>query len=402
MMGVFSYLCGKKVMKKKKTKVKEPIRIRLKMLADGSQSIYLDKYVKGRRSYEFLRLYLVPEIDEESRRLNENALKTANIIKARRIIEQMNDQAGVSNDEKKQTTLLKDYIVQYRKDCQKIHRGNSYVTNCNSMQNHLWGYLGDRASKLRMKDISVELCRGFVDYLRQATTSTGRCLSPVSVHHYFSAFRSLLATAAADEVIPSNPIEKMRRNEIPGRPVVFCEYLDAGEVAMMAITACRNEMVKRAFLFSCFTGLRISDIRALQWENISKSGDTWRLSMVMKKTQESIVCKLSDEAVACLPAKTDNGRVFQMPTTSSVERTIAKWALTAGIRKHVTFHTARHSYATMALTAGADLYTISKLLGHRNISTTTIYATVIDAKRDAATDSVGKLFQEHFSRRQNE
>jgi site-specific recombinase XerD len=91
-----------------------------------------------------------------------------------------------------------------------------------------------------------------------------------------------------------------------------------------------------------------------------------------------------------------------MPTTSSVERTIAKWALTAGIRKHVTFHKARHSYATMALTAGADLYTISKLLGHRNISTTTIYATVIDAKRDAATDSVGKLFQEHFSRRQNE
>ena len=382
-------------------KVKEPIRIRLKPLADGSQSIYLDKYVKGNRSYEFLRLYLVPEVDEESRRQNENTLKAANIIKARRIIEQVNDQAGMANEEKEQLLLLKDYIVQYRTDCQKIHRGNSYVANFNSMCKHLLGYLGERASRIRMQDISVGTCRGFVEYLRQVTTNKGCCLSPVSIHHYFCAFRSMLTTAAADEVIPTNPIEKMRRNEIPGRPAGSCEFLDANEVAMMAVAPCRNDMVKRAFLFSCFTGLRISDIRALQWENLNRSGDTWRLSMVMKKTQESIVCKLNDEAVACLPAKIGSGRVFNLPTTSSVERTIAKWALMAGIQKHVTFHTARHSYATMALTAGADLYTISKLLGHRNVSTTAIYAAVVDAKRDAATDSVGRLFQEQLLRQQN-
>jgi site-specific recombinase XerD len=83
---------------------------------------------------------------------------------------------------------------------------------------------------------------------------------------------------------------------------------------------------------------------------------------------------------------------------SSIERIIARWAVDAGIKKRVTFHTARHSYATMALTAGTDLYTISRLLGHRSVNTTSIYTAVVDEKRDAAVDSVALLFQTHFSK----
>ena len=93
------------------------------------------------------------------------------------------------------------------------------------------------------------------------------------------------------------------------------------------------------------------------------------------------------------PEADSSGLVFQLPSLSSVERAVRKWAAEAGIKKHVTFHTSRHSYATMALMAGADLYTISKLLGHRDINTTTIYAAVVDAKRDAAVDGVSDLFR---------
>lgn len=89
----------------------------------------------------------------------------------------------------------------------------------------------------------------------------------------------------------------------------------------------------------------------------------------------------------------DDERVFRLPDKSSVSRTVKKRVQQAGIGKYVTFHTSRHSYATMALMAGTDLYTISKLLGHRSITTTTMYAAVVDAQRDAAVDSVSDLFR---------
>ena len=203
-----------------------------------------------------------------------------------------------------------------------------------------------------------------------------------------------------DEVMAENPIDRLKRGEIPSRPAVVRDFLDAAEVALLAHTACGNEEVKRAFLFSCLTGLRISDIRQLRWDNLQRMGGEWYCLLVMQKTQEPIACKLSTAAVALLEPG-GMGRsselVFRLPCISCIERGVKRWAQRAGITKHVTFHTARHSYATMALMAGADLYTISRLLGHKNIRTTTMYATVVDAQRDAATDSVSHLFQQHVN-----
>lgn len=386
------------MMKKKKNMAKEPVKLRFKKLRSGGQSIYLDCYVDGRRTYEFLRMYLLPETSAECRMVNEKTLRAAHIIKARRIIELADRQAGLARREGNPDMLLRDYVELHKQNSARQHRGNSYVSMCSNMEHHLHQFLGARAERLRMKDVDVELCRGFAQYLSGALTPSGRVLSAASVHHYFTAFRSVMAAAMADETIGMNPVEKIRKNEIPGRPKACTAYLDANEVARLTVTECRNEAVKRAFLFSCFTGLRISDIRALRWENLSTSGGKWRLSLVMKKTQESIAFKLNSEAVDCLPPRSTEGPVFDLPCLSCVERILVQWTKRAGISKHVTFHTARHSFATMALTAGADLYTISKLLGHRNISTTTVYATVVDSKRDAATDSVGKLFRQKLSR----
>ena len=93
--------------------------------------------------------------------------------------------------------------------------------------------------------------------------------------------------------------------------------------------------------------------------------------------------------------------VFPLPSNSTLGRILRQWTTEAGITKHVTFHTARHSYATMALCAGADIYTVSKLLGHRNINTTTIYTAVVDTQRDAAVDSVSHLLQQQLDKYKN-
>ena len=118
---------------------------------------------------------------------------------------------------------------------------------------------------------------------------------------------------------------------------------------------------------------------------------------IMQKTQEPLQAKLSSEARRWLGNPTGE-TVFPLPSNSTLCRILRQWTEGAGITKKVTFHTARHSYATMALSAGADIYTISKLLGHRNITTTTIYAAIVDTQRDAAIDGVSHLFRQHLDR----
>lgn len=377
-------------------KSKEPVKMRFRRLADGSQSIYLDYYVNGRRSYEFLKLYLVPEGDPASKLINHHIMQAANMIKAKRVIMLVNERAGISNSILNSTMRLSDYLEQHMRESSLTHRGTSYISNCRNMRNHLRGFLGTRFGILRMKEIDTRLCRNFADYLKRVKTSTGKPLSPVSVHHYFGALKCVLTAAVKEEIIADNPVERMKKHEIPGRPVVTREYLDADEVVRLSVTACRNPEVKRAFLFSCFTGLRISDIRGLRWKDFKRVGDAWYFSIVMQKTQEPIVNKMSEEAVKWLgpfDGKSGEQLVFSLPGMSCLEHIIAQWVRQAGIDKHVTFHTARHSYATMALMAGADIYTISKLLGHKSIATTTVYAAVVDAQRDAATDRVSSHFQ---------
>ena len=377
-------------------RTKEPVKMRFRKLADGSHSIYLDYHIGGRRSYEFLKLYLVPEVDATARMVNQHTLLAANMIKAKRVIMLVNERAGISNSTIHSAMLLSDYIEQHLQESALTHRGTSYVANCRNMRNHLRSFLGRRFGMLRMREVDARLCRSFAEYLTRVRTSTGKRLSAVSVHHYFGALKSVLAAAAKEEVIADNPIERMKKQEIPKRPVVTREYLDADEVARLSVTACRNAEVKRAFLFSCFTGLRISDIRGLRWKDFKRVGDAWYFSIVMQKTQEPIVNKMNEEAVKCLGSlsgRPDEQMVFSLPGASSLGRIISQWVRQAGIDKHVTFHTARHSYATMALMAGADIYTISKLLGHRSIATTTVYAAVVDAQRDAATDRVSNYFQ---------
>ena len=346
-----------------------PVRLRMRKLQDGGYSLYVDGSKEGRGRFEFLRLYLAAEgNDDDSSQCR-----------------------GI---------LLKDYLEQHKRESRASHRGSSYVLQCQNMGKKLREFLGRRYDTLRMAEIDVRMVRGFIAYLRQARSNKGTLLSGVSIHHYFSVFKSMLVAAMKDEVMAENPIDRLKRGEIPSRPAVVRDFLDATEVALLAHTACGNEEVKRAFLFSCLTGLRISDIRQLRWDNLQRMGGEWYCLLVMQKTQEPIACKLSTAAVALLEPR-GMGRsselVFRLPCISCIERGVKRWAQRAGITKHVTFHTARHSYATMALMAGADLYTISRLLGHKNIRTTTMYATVVDAQRDAATDSVSHLFQQHVN-----
>jgi len=104
---------------RKPAKVKEPIRLRMKELADGSKSLYLDIYRNGKRSYEYLKMYIIPETDDNARKRNAATMTAANTIKSRRIIELTNGEAGIKRDDDKETVLLLDWMNTYMENQQK-------------------------------------------------------------------------------------------------------------------------------------------------------------------------------------------------------------------------------------------------------------------------------------------
>ena len=302
---------------------------------------------------------------------------------------------------------LSEYLCEYRSRNLAERRGNSFDSMAGNMEHHLRQCLGPGFATLTVKEIDTTLCKRFANYLKRAIKNTGEPLSLVSAHHYFSAFRTMLGEAVADGLLKENPALRLRKQEIPKRPMVTKTYLEADEVARMALTPCSSDVVKRAFMFSCLTGLRLSDVQRLRWRDIVKEGDGWRFSIIMQKTQEPMQSKLSKEAcrwLGCSDGEPPTGghpvgeAIFALPSNSTLGRILRQWTTEAGITKHVTFHTARHSYATMALSSGNDIYTISKLLGHRNITTTTVYAAVVDTQRDAAVDSVSHLLQQQLDK----
>lgn len=209
-----------------------------------------------------------------------------------------------------------------------------------------------------------------------------------------------LNKAVRDGILSANPLKSISSKEKYQPTESMREYLTLEEMKAAMAAPCPHEDVKRAFLFSCFTGLRLSDVRSLTWGKIVKApdGKTLYIRIKMQKTQKLVNVPLSKEAVDCLnPKENPDEPIFTLPTgASNIERNIEKWMQNAQITKHITYHCSRHTCATMLLTLGADIYTTSKLLGHANVNTTAIYAKIVDQKKVETVN----LVDDFFSRQQ--
>jgi len=371
-------------------KAKEPVRLRFKTLADGNQSIYLDTYREGKRHYEFLKLYLVPATNPLQKQMNADTMKAANAIKAQRIIELANDEAGIKNNQRGKT-LLADWMDEYRK--MKEDKSNGLLYQINECKHILLNYSGE---KTRLRDIDVEYCRGFINYLTNIhTTSTGKHFEKVSAQNIYRIFSRALNAAVKRDILAVNPCSKLDDTDKIEVPPSQRTYLTIDEVKALIDTPCRNEEIKRAYLFSAFCGLRISDVCRLRWGNIVEDGGKTKIELVQKKTGTPLYQPLSQQALRWLPErgnKADNEAIFSLPTECPINDTLREWAAMAGITKKVTFHTSRHTFATMMLTLGADLYTTSKLLGHSDVKTTQIYAKIVDKKKEDAVNLADTIF----------
>lgn len=204
-----------------------------------------------------------------------------------------------------------------------------------------------------------------------------------------------LNKAVRDGLIPGNPMKHLDKREKFQPSPEEREFLTIDEVRTLMETPCTNEQVKKAFLLSCFVGLRLGDVRELTWAKVMNTpdGNTQYVHVWMEKTQKPINVPLSNEALRYMEKKEDpDAKLFKLPTSdATINYHIKKWMKAAKIDKKISYHCSRHTFATIMLTLGADLFTTSKLLGHANVTTTQIYGKIIDKKTEAV-NLVDNLF----------
>lgn len=372
---------------KVQNKQSEPVKMRFKTLSNGNLSIYLDTIQNGRRRYEFLKLYLVPETDAEARAANANTMRAANAIKAKRILDVINGKAGIKTKGAGDKITLGDFLKAY------VIKHNSKCNTFGTLLTHLKAW---RMDAVKLSQIDRIFCEELITRLNL------KGLKANAKRTYFARFNALLNEAVRADLISENPNHKVDPKTKPKAEATNREYLTPEDVRLIMDYNPRTRYeyaVKNAFLLSCFCGLRISDIRGLTWGNLHPEGDRLFIRMKMQKTGRDLNLPLSVNACRCLPERCrydrDKDPVFTLPTKQNSYANLNRIASGAGLKKHISWHTARHTFATMLITFGADLYTVSKLLGHTNITTTQIYARLVDAKKVEAVD----LITEKLTRR---
>lgn len=365
------------------------VKLRKKPISGGRQTLYLDFYPpipnfetgKPTRR-EFLKLYLYDKPKSEADKIhNKETFQLADDIKAtRQLMIQAQNYGFLAS--KSQNSCL---IIYYRELVAK--RTGSNNGNWKSALHYLEKFSG---GTIRMVDINEKWCNEFKDFLLTASSkrSKDKSLSQNSAVSYFNKLKATLKQAYKDGILTvdlNSRIEPIRQEESQR------QFLTLEELKKLAKTDCNQPILKKAALFSALTGLRFSDIEKLKWSELGQTataeGHECYLQFRQKKTKGAEVLPISEQAVQLLGERLDpSTQIFEGLKYSAYQNVhLKQWIIKAGIQKNISFHCFRHTYATLQLSLGTDIYTVSKMLGHRELKTTQVYAKIVDdSKRKAA------------------
>lgn len=355
---------------------KSPVKLRKRKLQNGSSSLYLDIYIDGVRKREFLKLYLISDKSAKAREQNKKTLEVANAIRAERLY---NIQLGKEATPKKDKMLNISFVEYMENEVTKIKdlRTPSYIKRYRTGISWVKRYKEDTL----LKDIDKEWIQGFIHFLTVTKGKHGKLLNQNTIHEYLLYVANILNNAVREGIIQASPMKNLSSADRPKKYGGKRAFLTSEEVQrlMLSPSPAKYNPIRLAFLFSCFCGLRYSDLLQLRWEHIIQKDNEVVICKKIQKTQDMLYLPLNATAINLLPERgSPEQLVFELPKSiSTTEMYIKVWTEFAQIDKHVTFHTARHTFAVGILTCGGDIYTLSKLLGHKNVTTTQIYADIL-------------------------
>lgn len=402
------------------------VKLRQKIISKGRKSLYLDFYppiphpetgLQTRR--QFLGLYLFIDKVELKKEIANNLKNNINVERLNDLLKDLKPLTpidklhntetqiiGESIRQKRENFLNKPEIYnQYEKEQLRIKelgeqcfvkyfkalankRKNSNHNNWMSALKYLESFTN---GSLIFANLNEKFLEDFKEHLltTKSNKSEKTTLSQNSAVSYFNKVKAALKQAYKDGILQSDLNVKIK----PIKTVeTRREYLTIEELNKLVKTPCNNDLLKRAALFSALVGLRFSDIEKMVWGELEYiKGQGYFLNYSQKKTKGVEVLPISEQAYKLLgEPNAPQTKVFEgLKYSAYHNKHLFQWIGAAGITKDISFHNFRHTYATLQLYNGTDIYTVSKMLGHKSLNTTQIYAKIVDeAKRKAANSII--------------
>lgn len=372
------------------------VKLRQKSISGNRQSLYLDFYpaiphpeTGEQTRREFLGLYLFDKVKNPiDKHHNKETIQLAEQIRQKRE-NHLNKPEIYTGYEKEQLRIKEkgeQNFVEYFKaltDKRKASNHDNWVSAYNYLEAFTKG-------NLKFADLNEKFCTDFKEYLltTKSNKSNKVTLAQNSAVSYFNKLKAALKQAYKDGYLQSDlntKIEPVRQAETRRN------FLTLEELNNLVRTECNNPLLKRAALFSALTGLRFSDIKNLVWGELEYvDGNGYFIKFKQQKTKGIETMPISDQAYSLLgEPKEPADNVFEgLIYSAYVNKHLYQWIGAAGITKSITFHCFRHTFATLQLSKGTDIYTVSKMLGHRELKTTQVYAKIIDQTKREAADKI--------------
>jgi len=372
------------------------VKLRQKGISGNRKSLYLDFYPAiphpetgepTRR--EFLGLYLFDKaknpIDKQH---NKETLQLAEQIRQKKE-NHLNKPEVYTGYEREQLKIREqgeqNFVTYFKQlaDKRKASNHDNWVSAYKYLETFTKG-------NLKFADLNEKFCNEFKAYLltTKSNKSSKVTLAQNSAVSYFNKLKATMKQAYKDGYLQTDlngKVQTIKQAETQRN------FLTIEELNSLVKTDCQNPLLKRAALFSALTGLRFSDIEKLVWGELEYiEGNGYFIQFKQQKTKGVEMMPISEQAYSLLGERKElTDKVFEGLTYSAYSnKHLAQWIRAAGISKDITFHCFRHTYATLQLSKGTDIYTVSKMLGHRELKTTQIYAKIIDQTKREAADKI--------------
>jgi integrase/recombinase XerD len=350
--------------------------------ANGKKSLFLIICHNGERHYEFLNIHLVKAKTPAEAEKNKEKLKMAEGVRAKRELE-------LSADEYNYTPAFKkniDFVAYYDNYVNEYSHKDKRIVKYSL--HHFKLFIKNRGfdNSINAKFIDGDLCRQYREYLQTAVNGETIC-------NYFTKFKRVISKAHDENILKKDFAKGIKNTKDEG---LKKQVLNIDEIQTLAQAYCGNGDVKRAFLFSLNTGLRWCDVKALKWQNIHDN----KLSIIQKKTKNnsnkaSLPMPLNNTAIKLIGERgKPDENVFILPSHTACLKDLRVWVKNASIEKHITWHCARHSFAVNLLDSevvGADLKTVSGLLGHSDTQQTEKYLHYIGERGKQAVNKLPEI-----------
>jgi len=350
------------------------VKLRKRKNADNTTSLILDIYHNGKRSYEFLKdlkLKTKPASPADRKKNKEN-LELAENIRNKRAQELVSLGYDVLASFKSNADFIEYFDAYIKKYTKKDKR------NMEGAYNRFKDFMEqEKIKSLTMKQLSENIVHKYAEYLSENSKGEG-------ASSYFKRFKKMIKQAVREKVILSNPAADV---SIKREDSIVKDVLTIDEIKILAKTPITNPEIKNAFLFCCFTGLSWIDVKELKWKHINLRNQM--LTKVRAKTDTETVVSLNPTALSMLPeAGKPEELVFTLPTNAGALKSLKFWVGKAELGKHITWHCARHSFATNLIYYKTDVTIVAKLLGHSTLKYTQRYAHIAEELKRNAVNSL--------------